>query len=95
MQKPVLESSAQTVRDEIGEAVSEGVKSMNQQTVIWLASLEKIRTELINSILPLTSRHSLEAPDLVQAAETLDREIEQYFKRFDVQIVPQRERNDS
>lgn len=67
---------------------------MNQQTVIWLASLEKMRSELANVILPLSSRHAKEAPELAQAAETMEKEIERFFKRFDVQIVPQRERND-
>lgn len=61
---------------------------MNQQTVIWLASLEKMRSELANVILPLSSRHATEAPELAQAAETMEKEIEQYFKQFDVQIVP-------
>jgi hypothetical protein len=61
---------------------------MNQQTIIWLASLEKIRSELANVILPLSGKHSEDAPEIVQMADLFNSEIEQYFKRFDVQIVP-------
>lgn len=61
---------------------------MTHLTVAWLASLEKIHSELINVILPLATRHALEAPELVQSAESLEKEIEKYFSRFDVQIIP-------
>jgi len=56
---------------------------MTHLTVAWLASLEKIHSELINVILPLATRHALEAPELVQSAESLEKEIANYFSRLE------------